>query len=295
MDTKTQDKVSIYIFLVGLIFLVMKLTIPMDFGYPTYNSNGSVIPATQLYTLNTHYGATATYLGMTYGELGEEMRAYVDSGKLTMDGVRWDTRMDLFNDFIGLALMAYACFRLKKRRGTFFTLGYVSAVAAIVMKAVICLAPYVLSGERLMWVAFFIGIANFFMKVSVSYFFVAGLCQCLDRVNYRQDRRILLLVWFLMFVVQAIVGITTWVLVGGVTMAYNIILFFLTAWFVWKVVQMSEFAVRNEVAQQSLLEIYHNSDRYIRKMNYKEQKRLRKAANAEIRERRRKIEEAKRR
>ncbi|MCD8118750.1 MAG: hypothetical protein LUE29_04595 [Lachnospiraceae bacterium] len=291
---RKEDKTCIYIFLVGLFVLLMKLTVPFDMGYPTYVADESVIPATQVYTLNTHYGAEPTYLGYTYDELSEESQSLVNEGTLEMDGVRYDNRVDLFNDFIGLGLMAFACFRLKKRRGTFFSLGFYTAVASIILKLFIVTAPYYLNGSRLLWPVFFIGIANFFMKVLVTYCFTAGMCQCLDRINYRQDRRTLLLTWFVMVVFQGVIGITSWVLLGAVTMAYNVILFFTMMFYIWKSYTLAEYAVRDwSVPRLSVGDLYKNSGYYQKKQQEKEHKKRQKQASEEIKERRRKLEEAK--
>lgn len=293
---KKLDRRSIFIVLLGMIFIIMKLTVPVGIIYPTFEVDSSVIPETQLYTLNLHYGAEATYFGQTYDELSDTMKSYVQSGSVTMNGIRWNNRVDLFNDFIGYLLMAYGCFQLKKRRGTFFKMASYSALGCILLKLFIVTAPFYLNGIHLVWASLFIGIANFFLMISVTYLFVAGICQCLYDTPYQQDRTVLLLLWLLMFVVQTVVAVTTWVLVGSVTMIYNVLLFFLTAGFVWKVARLSAYIVEEDsVPNWSLKEIYLNSDRYRRRVLAREQRTMRKNATKEIAERRKKMEEAKKR
>lgn len=296
IQEKKHDKMAIYMLLIGVIIVIMKLTIPVGIIYPEYQYDSSIIGEPQLYTLNLHYGAEATYLGQTYDELSEQMKSLVLSGDYYMDGLRWSNRIDLFNDFIGYVLMAYACFLLKKRRGRFFRFAGYCAAGSILTKLYIVTAPFYLTGSRLVWSVLCMGIANFFLMFSVVYFFIAGVCQCLDKVNFRQDRRVLLLLWFVMLIVQMIVGITSWMMIGSVTFLYNMILFFLLLGFLWKCVRLSEFIVREEsVPDYSIKELFLNSDWYQRRALRRQQTDLRKNASREIKERRRKLEEARKR
>lgn len=82
------------------------------------------------------------------------------------------------------------------------------------------------------------------LTVSVGYFFTCAVSDVLEDVAFRGDRRVLMIAWFLMFILQVIVEFASWLMLAPtLVLVYNMVLFAVTLYYLFRVYNLSEYIV----------------------------------------------------
>jgi hypothetical protein len=270
---KKNNRICLVLLLLAVIFITLDLSVNIGNIYPDFQMYDGVKASWELqyYTINLHYGAS---LDVAYQADG---LIYVSGIHFT------GARVDLFSDYIGyiLAFIAMAKMvgvkklmikkypqplpvpknaspadkrRIKQRnkmmteklvkgRPWMFKLGMITAVMAAVLNIGISVAPFFFNGMQLVMIALVLGIAAFTARMLVIYCFVAGVCNLLRGIQFRQDRRAIYIGWFVAFVCTCVTAITTWVDLGRLTLAYNIITLFAVAFYLYRIFILREYIV----------------------------------------------------
>ena len=205
--------------------MLLDCSVNTGISYPReYKNDANVIGAYQCYTIAHLYGAEwDKVMATTEDENNTEVYLITN---VSYSGIRVD-----------------GCLRLRSRSKAFKMTAY-TCIAAIVLGGIIELLPFVMNGVRLCTIALLLFIAHVGITVSVGYFFTCAVSDVLEDVAFRGDRRVLMIAWFLMFILQVIVEFASWLMLSPtLVLVYNMVLFAVTLYYLFRVYNLSEYIV----------------------------------------------------
>lgn len=235
---KLGGKLNVILIMIGFLVVLLDCSVNTGISYPReYKNDANVIGAYQCYTIAHLYGAEwDKVMATTEDENNTEVYLITN---VSYSGIR----VDIFNDFIGFFLIMIGCLRLRSRSKAFKMTAY-TCIAAIVLGGIIELLPFVMNGVRLCTIALLLFIAHVGITVSVGYFFTCAVSDVLEDVAFRGDRRVLMIAWFLMFILQVIVEFASWLMLSPtLVLVYNMVLFAVTLYYLFRVYNLSEYIV----------------------------------------------------
>ncbi len=215
-------KKYLIITIIGFVVLLLGRGIETSFLiYPSYEPSAEIGPEFQYYTLNTFYGAS----------VGVTTEAW-DTATIQFTGFR----IPIF-PLAGYILIILGFGKLSIR-SKIFSIGKMMAMLSLIGVVVINILPFIMTGHKLCYVAMLIGIANLGFELSAGYFLLCGICSILTGIAFKSDKVAMAITWCVAALVRVVVFFTTWIQLAGLTLVYNIILFWLWVlfiYFIWKV------------------------------------------------------------
>lgn len=233
---------DILFIMIGFLLITLDWSISTGIQYPNaYQNSSKVIGAYQCFTIEYLYGAD--WEEITVATEDDGTAKIIGNVQYEKTGIR----LDIFNDVVGYALVLLGCVNFRKKSKP-FNLAILSAAGAIILGLVIELLPFVMNGLQLCNVALLLGIAQVGIGASVMYFVMCGMCDILEDVAFRGDRRALSVSWFLNFILNIIVVFCTWLMLSYyLVLVYNMILFAVTLFFLFKIYNLRDFIMGDTV------------------------------------------------
>lgn len=252
---QTKNNKYFKIILIGFILLLLDVSVKTGISYPhSYQYSYKVIGEFQFYTINTIYGATCTtYTQQTKADDGSTGTAKLVN-EVFFDGVR----VDILNDLVGFALLAFGMFGLKKINRAFY-MGGILSIVSIGMSAVIHILPFMVNGLRLCYIALFLRIALLGLTISVYYMFMCALVHEIQLVSFKTERKALILLWFAMTILQIVILFITWIQLPTLTMVYNIVLLGVSIFFFYWAWKVKDYVLKEKVLGEEMQEEIHEA------------------------------------
>ncbi len=192
----SSRKIGLYMILVGIAILSLKLSFNTGVKiYPEYKTDYKIASEFQAYTLNYFYGANDVV---------------VDESDTSLDVYYTGFRIDILSNIIGYILVIIGTMKLKDVSKV-FSLSRMLAYVGLVLTIVIKLLPFIFNGYQLCYIALFVGIAELFAALSVSYLFVYAICTILDDIVFKTDRVYIGMCYLGIAITTLVVAFVTWV------------------------------------------------------------------------------------
>lgn len=212
MKNKSFKK-TVLMLIIGFACIALDFCVGTGLHYPhKYQNNKDTIGEFQYYNIASNYHASCDYKTITSTSQTEEInkagQTFVPATAKVIDHVYYeDLQIDLFNDFLGLALIALACFRLKKCSRK-FSFGGFCAICAFLVHLMIVAFPFFMNGIVLCYFAFFVGIGYLALLLTTLYFIGNGLFKMCPGVACRDERK-----WgrMVLFVILVLLILTTFI------------------------------------------------------------------------------------
>lgn len=227
----SKNKWTLILVIVGFFMLMFDQNISLG-GlsiYPEYQTSGAYSLEFQLYSLNYVYGA------------------WCEIDEIFVGDIMYQLTIDIVPDVIGFLLLAIG---LKKMTGFSRLFGIASAMSwfAVLFYAFIRVMPFIFNGMPLSYMCFWLSIAMYGIEVIIGYIFVCGVCDTLSGFEHRQSRKAIVICWFAMVVLLAVVCVLRWIAVisPGLVVTYQMILLGVSMLFYYFIYRDSDFIVKDK-------------------------------------------------
>lgn len=208
----SSKKSGLCMVLVGIVILTLKLSFNTGLQvYPEYEVDYGIGRQFQSYTINYFYGANDI------------------KGEITkLDVYYTGFRIDLLSNVIGYVLVIVGTIRLGSVSKA-FSLSRLLAYIGLALSIIIPVLPFFFNGFKLCCLALFIGIAELFAAMSVSYLFVYAVCSVLSDIAFKTDRTYIGMSYIGMSVLMLVVAFVEWMsVVSRVLLGAYVILLAMT-------------------------------------------------------------------
>lgn len=233
-DTST-DRKFLMLVLLGFLFVAFDQHVICSWLngiFPVFDQSAKINPEFQLYTLNYIYGMKANIYEYTIGEIS------------------YNLKVDVFSDLLGYIMIAIGLIKLSGKT-KIFNISVMTSVIAIILYMGIRVLPFVLNGEVLSYVCFWLAIAQFGIDICIGYMFVYGICDLLSGYQYVRDRKAIVIAWFATIILNGTVMVLYWMspVINGVLMTfYNIFDLGVNLLFVYFVLKNREYILGEKTA-----------------------------------------------
>lgn len=254
--TTSKIRLIMFTFILGLVFLALDIYCSTGIDYlEEYKNDSSIIGEFQYYSIKTFYGATCTFTKLghvddaatstdTQGS-DTSMAGSIYEGAEFVDDVFFDGfRIDLFNDVLGLILIALSCLILSKYK-PIFRLAALLAIISIIIKGVLTALPFFLNGMPLCNIALGVGTSYVIATVITSFFGIRGFINLIQDYCCRDERIWINTVWFVSAVLIILIYLLTWLDLYGMAHFFTgvLIIDYIICGLILK--RVDEFAAKN--------------------------------------------------
>ena len=226
--TTSKIRLIMFTFVLGLVFLALDIYCNTGIDYPEeYKNDSGIVGEFQYYSIKTFYGATCTFTKLGHVDVDDEATSTDTQGNNTdvtgsiyegaefVDDVFFDGfRIDIFNDVLGLLLIALSCLILSKYK-PIFRLAVLLAIISIIIKGVLTVLPFFLNGMPLCNMALGVGTSYVIAAVITSFFGVRGFISLIQDYCCRDERVWINTVWFVSAILIILIYLLSWLNLYG--------------------------------------------------------------------------------
>lgn len=252
----SKIRLVIFMFILGLVFLSLDIYINTGLDYPEdYRNDTNIIGEFQYYNIRTFYGASCTFTKLGHVDATADstdtqgsntsMSNSLYEGAEFVDDVFFDGfRIDIFNDVLGLLLIALSCLILSKYK-PIFRLAVLLAIISIIIKSALTVLPFFLNGMPLCNMALGVGTSYVIATVITSFFGVRGFINLIQDYCCRDERVWINTVWFVSAILIILIYLLSWLNLYGMAHFFTgvLIIDYILCGLILK--RVDEFAAKN--------------------------------------------------
>ncbi|MBR3645599.1 MAG: hypothetical protein IKN54_04210 [Lachnospiraceae bacterium] len=209
----------------GVLLLATNIYVPSRINYPhSYKNESNVIGEYQYYNIKAFFGGTCTYkeLDASGRVIRENIPAQgIDTTAKFVDQVFFgQIRIDLFSDYLGLALILISCLWLSRYCKAFGFTAFFASLSSV-LKCALGLLPFFFNGIILCNMALGVGISFLIASIITTFFLFKGYIVMIPDASCRDERLWLNTGWFISFVLMILVLFLRWLDLSALMTIFN--------------------------------------------------------------------------